>query len=246
MRNIKVILQYEGARYQGWQRQESTANTIQGRLEALLSRMCGAPVEVAGAGRTDSGVHALGQVANFHLDTDKTPREIMDYMNAYLPEDIAVIAVSEVPERFHSRLNAKGKTYRYRVLNSEVPHIFDRRYVWQVEETLDVEAMRQAAFLLCGRHDFKAFTSSKKGRKSTVRTVESIAVEREGDEISFTFRGDGFLYHMVRIMTGTLLEVGMHKREAAQVKELLKNGDRKEAGMLAPARGLTLVEVRYS
>lgn len=245
MRNIKITLQYEGTKYQGWQRQESTENTIQGRLEALLSKMCGVKVEVTGAGRTDAGVHAYGQVANFHLDTEKTPREIMDYMNTYLPEDIAVIDAVEMPQRFHSRLNAKGKTYQYRVLNSDIPHIFDRRYVYQVEEPLDVEAMRQAADMLCGRHDYKAFTSSKKGRKSTERTVKSIVVERSGDEIHFTFKGDGFLYHMVRIMMGTLLEIGMHKREAAQIERLFQNGNREEAGMLVPARGLTLLEVHF-
>ena len=245
MRNIKVILQYEGTRYQGWQKQERTANTIQGKLEALLTTMCGQKVEVDGSGRTDSGVHALGQVANFHLETDKTPREIMDYMNAYLPEDIAVIQAEEVPERFHSRLNAKGKTYCYRVLNSDVPHIFDRRYVYRLPDALDMDAMRRAAEALCGTHDYRAFTSNKKSRKSTVRTVDAIGMERIGDEIRFTFSGNGFLYHMVRIMTGTLLEVGMHKRDAGQMEWLLDRGTREDAGFLVPAQGLTLVEVRY-
>lgn len=245
MHNIKVILQYEGTKYQGWQKQESTENTIQGKLETLLGKMCGRKVEVDGSGRTDAGVHAFGQVANFHIDTDKTPEEIMNYMNEYLPEDIAVIAAEEVPERFHSRLNAKGKTYRYRVINSNIPHIFDRRYVCEVPEKLDLEAMRQAAELLTGTHDFRAFTSNKRSKKSTVRTVEAIEIEQNGDEIDFIFKGSGFLYHMVRIMMGTLLETGLHKREPAQVKELLDAGTREEAGMLVPARGLTLVEVRY-
>lgn len=245
MRNIKVILQYEGTRYQGWQRQESTGNTIQGKLEALLTKMCGSKVEVDGSGRTDAGVHAYGQVANFHIDTDKSPEEIMEYMNTYLPEDIAVIAISEVPERFHSRLNAKGKTYQYRVLNSSIPHIFDRRYVYELPGELDMEAMKQAAQLLCGTHDYRAFTSNKRSKKSTVRTVESIDIERIGDEIRFTFKGNGFLYHMVRIMMGTLLEVGMHERDVAQMQRLLNEGTREDAGMLVPAKGLTLVEVRY-
>ncbi len=246
MRNIKVILQYEGTRYQGWQRQEGGGNTIQGRLEALLTKMCGCPVEVNGSGRTDAGVHALGQTANFHIDTDMTPEEIMRYMNEYLPEDIAVIQAQEASARFHSRLNATGKTYCYRVLNSSVPHIFDRRYVYEVPEVLDMEVMCRAADILCGTHDYKAFTSTKKGKKSTVRTVEAITVTRVGEEIRFTFKGNGFLYHMVRIMMGTLLEVGMHKREAAQIEELLTSGRREEAGMLVPAKGLTLVEVHYS
>ena len=173
MRNFKIVLQYEGTRYKGWQKQgkgegdssssASPENTIQGKLERLLSRIAGKPVEIQGSGRTDAGVHAYGQVANFHMDTDDTPEALMEKINSYLPEDIGVISVEEVPERFHSRLNAKSKTYRYRVLNSAVPHIFERRYVYQVPEHLDMEAMRRAAILLTGSHDFKAFTSAKKG-----------------------------------------------------------------------------------
>lgn len=246
MRNIKVILQYEGTRYQGWQRQDSTGNTIQGKLEALLTKMCGQKVEVSGSGRTDAGVHAYGQVANFHIETAMALPEIMDYMNQYLPEDIAVTDIEEMPERFHSRLNAKRKTYRYRVINSSIPHIFDRRYVYTVEEKLDMEAMECAARLLCGTHDYKAFTSNKRSRKSTVRTVDSILIEKKGDEICFTFQGNGFLYHMVRIMMGTLLEVGMHKREAAQIEKLFESGTRDDAGYLVPAKGLALVEVFYT
>lgn len=255
MRNFKMILQYEGTRYQGWQKQESTDNTIQGKLEALLSKMVGNKVEVHGSGRTDAGVHALGQVANFHADTDKTIAEILDYMNFYLPEDIAVIELSEVSDRFHSRLNAKGKTYCYRVINSRLPHVFDRRYAHTEEEELDVEAMKRAAEYLIGTHDFKAFTSSKRSKKSTVRTIESIQIERvtstsfsmtgEADEIRFLYSGNGFLYHMVRILTGTLLEVGKHKRKPEDVAGILKSGSRENAGELAPAKGLTLMEVRY-
>lgn len=255
MRNFKMILQYEGTRYQGWQKQESTDNTIQGKLESLLSKMVGEKVEVHGSGRTDAGVHALGQVANFHADTDKTPAEILEYMNFYLPEDIGVIELSEVPERFHSRLNAKGKTYCYRVINSRLPHIFDRRYVHAEDEKLDVEAMKCAAEYLIGTHDFKAFTSNKRSKKSTVRTIESIQIEKvtstsfsmteEIDEIRFLYSGNGFLYHMVRILTGTLLEVGKHKRKPEDIAGILKSGNRENAGELAPAKGLTLMEVRY-
>ena len=255
MRNFKMILQYEGIRYQGWQKQESTENTIQGKLEALLSKMTGNRVEVQGSGRTDAGVHALGQVANFHADTQMKAEEIMDYMNFYLPEDIAVISLIEVPERFHSRLNAKGKTYCYRVINSPLPHVFDRRYTHMVEEKLDVEAMRRAADILTGTHDFKAFTSNKRSKKSTVRTIYEIQIEKmtsvsmgsgdRKDEIRFTYSGNGFLYHMVRIITGTLLEVGTHKRMPEEIAEILASGQRENAGELAPAKGLTLMEVRY-
>ena len=255
MRNFRMVLQYEGTRYQGWQRQGSTDNTIQGKLETLLSKMTGQKIEIQGAGRTDAGVHALGQVANFHADTQMTQTEILEYMNRFLPEDIAVISLKEVSERFHSRLNATGKTYCYRVINSAIPHVFDRRYVHVVEQQLDIDAMREAAQYLTGTHDFKAFTSNKRGKKSTVRTINSIQIEKcagtsmevlgTQDEIRFLYRGDGFLYHMVRIMTGTLLEVGIHKRKPEEIAEILASGLRERAGELAPAKGLTLLEVRY-
>ena len=243
--NYKFTISYDGTRYSGWQAQGNTDATIQGKLEALLSRMAGSKVEIQGSGRTDAGVHAAGQVANFHLDTDQSPSQIMDYMNFYLPEDIAVISIEEVPERFHSRLNAKGKTYLYRVINSPVPHIFDRKYAWTVEEKLDVDAMRKAAAFLEGTHDYKAFTSLKKSKKSTVRTVECILIECVDDEIRFTFRGDGFLYHMVRIMMGTLIEVGLHKKKPEEITGIFEKGLRENAGELVPAKGLTLLEVRY-
>lgn len=256
MSNFKMMLQYEGTRYQGWQRQESTDNTIQGKLEALLSKMTGQKIEVQGSGRTDAGVHALGQVANFHADTEMTPEEMLDYINRYLPEDIGVISLERASERFHSRLNAQGKTYCYRVICSGLPHVFDRRFAHVITEDVDVEAMRRAAEYLLGTHDFKAFTSAKRGKKSTVRTVDEIRIERTGsfsmrrqgieDEICFTYSGNGFLYHMVRIMTGTLLEVGTHKRKPEEMSEILSSGSREQAGELVPAKGLTLMEVRYS
>lgn len=251
MKNYKMIIQYEGTRYQGWQKQESTANTIQGKLEAILTKLTGVPVEVDGSGRTDAGVHALGQTANFRVDEKIVwekklfPEEIMKYINCYLPEDIAVISVEEVSERFHSRLNAKEKTYCYRVLNSNVPHIFDRRYVYEMAEELDVQAMREAAAVLIGEHDFKSFTSNKRGKKSTVRRVDEILIEECGDELRFTYRGNGFLYHMVRILTGTLLEVGLGKRKASDMQDILHAKNREKAGFLVPGKGLTLVEVRY-
>lgn len=245
VRNFKMVLQYEGARYQGWQRQETTENTIQGKLEALLSQMCGQKVEIQGSGRTDAGVHARGQVANAHMQTDMTPQEILSYMNRYLPKDIGVISLEEMPSRFHSRLNAKGKTYCYQVINSAIPHVFDRRYAVVFEDALDIAAMREAAGQLVGTHDFAAFTSAKKGKKSTIRTIEEIRIEKEKDMLKFIFSGDGFLFHMVRILTGTLLEVGAGKRKPEQIKEILESKKRENAGALAPAAGLTLMEVRY-
>lgn len=245
MRNFKIIIQYDGSRYQGWQKQGSTQNTLQGKFEALLSRLAGELVEISASGRTDAGVHAYGQTANFHMNTDLSAQELMEQINQYLPEDVAVIECSEADARFHARLNAKKKTYRYRVLNSSVPHVFDRKFVYQVPEELDVEAMRKAASCLVGTHDFKSFTSAKKSKKSTVRTIESIDIVRVGEEIRFLFTGDGFLFHMVRILTGTLLEVGLGKRRAEDMPRILMACDRQEAGFLAPAQGLALMEVSY-
>ena len=246
MRNFKIILQYEGTKYQGWQRQESTKNTIQGKLETILAKMTDTDfVQVDGSGRTDAGVHALGQVANFKIDTVKTPAQIMEYINRYLPEDIAVVEIKEMHDRFHSRLNAKGKTYCYRIWNSAIPTVFERRYVYELADELNTDDMRKAAAILIGKHDFKAFTSNKKSKKSTVRTIENISIERKDKEIVLVYSGDGFLYHMVRILTGTLIEVGLGKRSIESVKELLENGTRDMAGELVPAKGLCLVEVRY-
>lgn len=245
MRNFKIILQYDGTRYQGWQRQVSTDNTIQGKLEALLSKMCDEKVEIQGAGRTDAGVHAYGQVAGFHIHTDKTPEEIKQYMNQYLPEDISVLSCEEVPERFHARLNAKGKVYCYHIWNSPEKPVFRRKYVHEVPGTLDMEAITEAAKALCGTHDYQSFTSTKRGKKSTVRTVESIEIERKGEELVFTFRGNGFLYHMVRIMMGTLIEVGLGVRKAEDIPAVLAAKDRSKAGHLIPGKGLVLMEVTY-
>lgn len=249
MRNIRIILQYEGTKYQGWQKQTSSDNTIQGKLEKLLERMCGVPTEISGSGRTDAGVHALGQVANFHCEIDMTTEEIQEYMNRYLPEDIAVIRTEEVAPRFHSRLNAVRKCYRYQVWNREVPNVFLRRYCLEDATGFDCRAMREAAEILCGEHDFQAFTSAKKGKKSTVRTIERIIIEENagGQEglLSFTFIGDGFLYHMIRILMGTLLEVGSGERSVESVRTVLEGKDRSAAGKLVPAKGLTLVEVSY-
>lgn len=245
MRNFRIVLQYEGTKYQGWQKQESTGNTIQGKLENILTQMSNSPVEVHGAGRTDAGVHAKGQVAHFKIETDRSEKDIMQYLNRYLPEDIAVISLKEAGERFHARLNAVSKIYQYRIINSDIPHVFDRRYTYEEIQTLNVHAMREAASVLEGTHDFRAFTSTKKGKKSTVRTIESISIEKIDDEIRLTYKGDGFLYHMVRILSGTLIEVGRGERSVESVSKALMSMDRQNAGFLAPAKGLTLLEVLY-
>lgn len=245
MRNIRLILQYEGTRYQGWQRQASTDNTIQGKLETLLARMCEEPIEIQGSGRTDAGVHALGQVANFHTNCEMTTDEMLVYINRYLPEDIAVVALTEAAPRFHSRLNACGKHYEYRVINSDIPDVFRRRYALEVPEVLDVQAMERAAAYLCGEHDFKSFTSAKKGKKSTVRRIDEINITREDDVLTFSFKGSGFLHHMIRILMGTLLQVGKGERSPESIPEIIAVQNRELAGPLVPAKGLTLVEVYF-
>lgn len=246
MRNFKLLLCYDGTRYRGWQRLGNTDLTIQGKLEAVLTRMAEHPVEVIGSGRTDAGVHAMGQTANFHCRTKLSCPEILAYLRRYLPEDIGVISVEEVPERFHSRYHAVEKTYRYRVWNSSMPCVFERRSVYVVPEELDVAAMQQAAELFLGSHDFMAFCANKHFKKSAVRTITRFSVQRQGPEVIFTVTGDGFLYHMVRILVGTLLEIGMGERTKEEIPGILASRVRENAGMTVPAQGLCLMEVQYS
>lgn len=243
--NCKLTIQYDGTRYDGWQKQGNTGNTIQGKLEGVLSRLAGVPVEMHGAGRTDAGVHAEGQTASVRLPGAYTPAEVMAYLNQYLPEDIAVIAAEEADARFHARLSAVGKVYRYAIRMGGTPDVFHRKYQYRVETPLDVDAMRQAAAQLTGTHDYRAFCANKRYKKSTVRTVSAIGITVEGADMTITFRGDGFLQHMVRILTGTLLEVGQGQRSPAEMAAILASQDRTRAGKTAPAQGLTLVQVEY-
>nr|WP_296008470.1 tRNA pseudouridine(38-40) synthase TruA [uncultured Blautia sp.] len=243
--NYRMDIQYDGTRYGGWQKQKDTDNTIQGKIEEVLGRMCGTPVSIQGAGRTDAGVHARGQVANVFLDTDKTCEEICRYLNQYLPEDIEITRVTKAEERFHSRLNAKEKVYQYRVVTGVHKNVFERKYQCPLHEDLDVKAMKQAAGYLEGTHDFKSFCSNKKMKKSSVRTIFCIEIEDLGQEVKLTFTGNGFLYNMVRILAGTLIEVGRGERKPEEMPGILEGCDRSLAGFTAPARGLTLLEVRY-
>ena len=245
MKNFRMLLCYDGSRYRGWQRLGDSGNTVQGKIEAVLSRMLNTPIEVVGSGRTDAGVHAEGQVANFHAKTHMTAAKICAYLRNYLPEDIGVVSVTEAAPRFHSRLNATEKTYRYRVWTSDHPCIFDRKYVWILQEALDIEAMREAAGHLTGTHDFLAFCSNKHFKKSSVRTVREIRILPTADGIEFYFTADGFLYNMVRIMVGTLIEVGRGERSPSDIPQILDSRVRECAGMTAPPQGLCLMEVKY-
>lgn len=244
MANYKFLIEYDGTRYYGWQRQPDQ-NTIQGKLESVLSLMCGQEVEVIGAGRTDGGVHARGMTANAVLDTEASCEEIRDYLNRYLPDDIAVLEVRVASPRFHARYNAIGKTYCYTCYDGEVKPVFDRKYYTRLEEKPDLERMREAAELLKGQHDFRNFCVNPRMKKSTVRCVDQILIERDGGYLRFTFHGTGFLQNMVRIMVGTLLEVGCGRMTPEQVKEALESVERQKAGPTAPAQGLCLISVDY-
>ena len=245
MPNYRLTLCYDGTRYRGWQRQGNTPNTIQEKVESALSRILNQPVETAASGRTDAGVHARAQVVSFRAKTDRTPEEILAELRAALPADIGAVSLSEAAPRFHARLNAKGKTYVYRVWNSDLPDVFERRYRVPEPRALDLDAMRKAASALCGEHDFTSFCSDKRMKKSPVRRVDEIDVERLGDEVRLTFTGSGFLWNMVRILAGTLLEVGLGEREADSMRDILDARDRTAAGKTAPANGLILWDVYY-
>lgn len=245
MSNYKLTLSYEGTRYKGWQRQGNTAGTIQEKLETLLGRILEQPVELAASGRTDAGVHARTQVCSFSAETELSPAALLRELRRYLPEDVGAVSLEEAPPRFHARLSCREKTYLYRIWNSPEPNVFTRRFQYRVEEPLDLAAMEKAAALLCGEHDFAAFCSLKSSKKSTVRELRSIELRRQGEELRLYFTGDGFLYNMVRILTGTLLEVGLGLRAPEDMARILESRDRSQAGPTAPAAGLTLWELRY-
>ena len=244
MRNLRLDICYDGSRYRGWQRLPGVDATIQGKLEAALTRILEEPIEISGSGRTDAGVHALRQVANFHCNSSMPAGEILLQLRRYLPEDIGIYSCKDCSERFHARLNAKEKTYLYRIWNSDAPCVFQRRYVAEFPEKLDVAAMEKAASYLVGEHDFSAFCGNPKFKKSTVRFIRSVDILRDGEELKILFTGNGFIHNQVRIMVGTLIEVGRGERAAESIPELF-GGKRAAAGFLAPAQGLCLQEVVY-
>ena len=248
-RNYKFVLSYDGTRFYGWERQPGKDMTIQGKLEGVLTRMTELPegeaVQVIGAGRTDAGVHARAMTANAMLDTEYTEEEILRYMNRYLPEDISINDVKACSDRFHSRYNALGKTYRYTCYFGDTKPVFDRKYVTVLEQRPDADLMRAAAEYLVGTHDFKSFCGNSRMKKSTVRCVDNIRIEESGPQIRFYYHGNGFLQNMVRIMTGTLLEVGYGNILPESVKDILDACDRQKAGPTAPPQGLCLMKVDY-
>ena len=244
-KNYKLKISYDGSRYFGWEHQPDR-ETIQGKIETVLARMVDKDmVDVIGAGRTDAGVHARAMIANVHLDTQMSPEEIRDYANRYLPDDIAILEVREAADRFHARYKAVGKTYQYTCFDGPVKPVFDRKYYTPLDQELDVEAMQEAAHFLEGKHDYKSFCGNSRMKKSTVRIVDTITGRRRKGYVYLTFHGTGFLQNMVRIMSGTLIEVGLGRKRPEEVGEILEACDRKVAGPTAPAKGLCLLKVDY-
>ena len=244
MRTLKLTLAYDGTRYVGWQRQ-AEGESIQGVLEDALARFEGNPVTVHGAGRTDAGVHALGQVASVQLTCGHDVDTLTRALNAQLPEDLRVRVIEEAPPGFHARFSARAKTYRYQIRNGRVASPFDRAYVWHLPERLDAAAMRCAAHTLVGRHDFSAFQSIGTQVPDSIRTITASDVRSEGDLLLYEVTADGFLRHMVRAIVGTLVEIGRGWRTPESIATLLANGVRAEAGATAPPHGLFLVRVDY-
>ena len=245
MRTFRLTLCYEGTRYKGWQRQGNTPDTLQAKLEELLGRVLEQKIELAGSGRTDAGVHARRQVCSFRAATDRSCGELLAALREHLPEDVGALALEEAAPRFHARLSCTGKRYVYRVWNSDAPCVFERRWTAVFPAPLDTEAMERAAEKLTGTHDFTAFCANRHMKKSAVRTLRAVDVERVGDELRLGFEGDGFLYNMVRILVGTLLEVGTGARRPEDMPAILDSRDRARAGFTAPAHGLILWDVRY-
>lgn len=245
MANYKLTFCYDGTRYRGWQNQNNVTNTIQHKMEMVLSDILHEPTSLQASGRTDAGVHAHMQVANFHSSQDLETDKILSQLRHQFPQDIGALILEKVPDDFHARLNCTGKTYRYYLWNSEDPCVFQRRYRTVLTEPLDLVAMQKAATLFLGTHDFSAFTSSRNKKHSSVRTIREITIRKEGPEIIMEYSADGFLYNMVRILTGSLIEVGLGEKTKEDLIDALESGIRADAGFTAPPQGLFLWNVEY-
>lgn len=245
MNNYKLTIQYDGSRYKGWQRLGNSDNTIQGKIESVLSEMVGEEIEIIGSSRTDAGVHALHQVANVKLDGDWTTDEVKKYLKRYLPQDISVVDVALAPERFHARYNCKAKTYLYKIWNEEHTNPFMRKYSMHVEQKLEVEKMKQAAQYFIGSHDFTAFSNAKSKKKSMVREIYSLHIEKEAGFIQIRVSGNGFLHNMVRKIAGALIEVGTGRMNANQIPAILEAKERNAINCLADGNGLYLEQIDF-
>lgn len=245
--NYKITIQYDGTRYFGWEHQPDK-ETVQGKIEDAIVKVLNVPLDsfkVIGAGRTDAGVHAKEMTASVILDTTLAENTLRDKLNENLPSDIAILSVKVASERFHARYNAVGKTYDYTICDGPIKPIFNRKYVTVLDNQLDIDAMKEAAEYLMGEHDFKAFCGNSKFKKSSVRIVDKITLKRQGSLLTISFHGTGFLQNMVRIMVGTLIEVGYHRLKPTDIPDIIESRDRKKAGPTAPAKGLCLRKVDY-
>lgn len=250
MQSWKIIIRYDGARYKGWQRlgKDAAGETIQSKIEAVFSTLCGEETLVTGSGRTDAGVHAFAQPAHFRTEAELNPEMILNHAARYLPDDIAVVHAEKTDERFHARYRVVEKTYLYRIDTGLWPDPFERKYAWHVPEPLNFKDMAAAGTIFSGRHDFKAFTTMKSKTKSAERDLKTVDIcEPSGDNSILEIRlsADGFLHNMVRIIVGTLIEVGLGGRPVGSVSKLLDGGKRADAGKTAPAKGLFLESVKY-
>lgn len=249
MRNIKLILEYDGTDYAGWQVQGVRASqrkkTIQGTIERALEKILKEKIRIHGSGRTDAGVHAEGQVAGFVTKGGLSAGIIKKALNSELPGDIVVKNVSEAKRSFHARFSAKDKLYRYRVINSRIPSVFDRRFAAFIPYKLDLRLMRKEAAVLKGKHDFKSFQAADKKERDSIRVIRRLNLRKKDCEIIIEIEADGFLRHMARNIVGTLIEIGRGKLPPGSMKRILKARDRKRAGPTAPAKGLVLVRVKY-
>ncbi len=246
MYNYKMEISYDGASYNGWQKQKNAKGTIQEELETVISSIVSQKVEIVGSGRTDKGVHALCQVANFMVTKEQDVKKLKYDINKKLTNDISILSIKEVDERFHSRYNAKSKTYTYKINNAEFVNPFTRKYSYHVEEKLNISKMRKGAEYLIGKKDFACFSTARNVKKNTVKTIQSIDIVKEGMEVTIKFRGTGFLYNQVRIMVGTLLDIGHGVNSPEYVKEIFKKNERVFAGRKIPPHGLFLEKVEYN
>lgn len=244
MRNYKMVIAYDGSRYKGWQRQNLTNLTIQSIMEQTIEQIVGYPVEIDGSGRTDAGVHAHGQVASMKV-SGLLGETFLEDLNCLLPEDISLMKLELVKGSFHARYSAQAKKYKYCIDTRKKPSVFTRRYTYHFPKELDIKKMERAAGYLIGTHDFSAFTDNKEEEKSKVRTIYEIKIKQEGTNIELEFYGNGFMYHMVRILTGTLLEVGCGEKDPDEIPKILERKEREAAGFVVPARGLFLERVYY-
>ena len=245
MQNIKLTLEYDGTNYSGWQIQKNTVYTIQEKLQEALAKINKKPVKVQGASRTDAGVHATGQVANCILDVAIPIERVPVALNRLLPDDIVCKKAEKVGMDFHSRYDSSAKKYRYRIFNKKLPSVFVRNYVYHYIYDINLSLMKQACEYFIGTHDFTSFQASGCAAKNTIKTIESMDIYQRKPEIWLEIKGDGFLYNMVRIIVGTLIELSMGKIQLSDIKNIITARDRSQAGFTAPSQGLTLLEVYY-